>query len=77
MSTLYSGEAAFCTLSKYFGWAKNPMIKRIKELDHQLPLTVIYGKESWMTPIPAEQFSEARAGKGYNKSWVRDMCFGI
>ena len=47
------------------------MIKRIKELDPRLPLTVIYGGNSWMTPISAEQLHDARAGEGYNKLWVR------
>ena len=65
-----SGEAAFCTLAKDFGRAKNPMMNRVEELDDKLPVTLIYGKDSWMTPITAEEFREARGGKGYNKSWV-------
>ena len=51
------------------------MIKRIKELDPKLPLTVIYGKDSWMKHIRQEEFEDARDEKSYNKSWVRYKPF--
>ena len=47
------------------------MLKRISGLDTNLPLTVIYGKDSWMKHITNEEFEDARNGKGYTKTWVR------
>ncbi|XP_013387924.1 protein ABHD4 [Lingula anatina] len=43
-----SGETAFSTLSIPFGWAKNPMIRRIHEMSPRVPLTMIYGSRSWV-----------------------------
>jgi len=31
-----------------FGWAKNPMIKGIHNLDKRVPITFIYGQNTWM-----------------------------
>lgn len=31
-----------------FGWAKDPMIKRIQHLDKRVPITFIYGQNTWM-----------------------------
>ncbi|GAB1608735.1 protein ABHD4-like isoform X1, partial [Argonauta hians] len=44
-----SGESAFRTMTIPFGWAKNPMIARIGELDRSVPMTLIYGSRSWIT----------------------------
>lgn len=43
-----SGESAFKCLSVSFGWAKNPMISRIADIDKTVPMTFIYGGETWM-----------------------------
>lgn len=43
-----SGEAAFKTLSVGLGWARNPMLLRIADIDKNLPMTFIYGAETWM-----------------------------
>ncbi|XP_043208070.1 1-acylglycerol-3-phosphate O-acyltransferase ABHD5-like isoform X1 [Amphibalanus amphitrite] len=43
-----SGEVAFHTLSSDFGWAKNPMIRRVGQVDPQVPMTAIYGSRSWI-----------------------------
>ena len=64
MFYIFSGESAFFTLSKYFAWAKNPLIKRISLLDPNIPMTVIYGKNSWMKQITVDEFIIARGGKG-------------
>ncbi|KAH9633197.1 hypothetical protein HF086_017752 [Spodoptera exigua] len=42
------GESAFHTLMTGFGWAKNPMVRRVNELDPALPITVLYGSRSWV-----------------------------
>ena len=47
-------------MSRLFAWAKNPMIKRIHQLSHSIPMTVIYGKNSWMKHITLNEFIEAR-----------------
>ncbi|KAK3584561.1 hypothetical protein CHS0354_030567 [Potamilus streckersoni] len=44
-----SGERAFKTLSMSFGWAINPMIKRIQRIEKSIPMTLIYGSRSWIT----------------------------
>ena len=31
-----------------YGWAKYPMIHRIKDIDEQLPMTILYGSRSWV-----------------------------
>lgn len=41
-----TGETAFATIMDCLFWAKNPMIRRIKQLDEQIPLTFIYGHKS-------------------------------
>ncbi|XP_055380468.1 (Lyso)-N-acylphosphatidylethanolamine lipase isoform X2 [Condylostylus longicornis] len=43
-----SGESAFHSMMESFGWAKNPMIKRIQNLREDVPMTVIYGSRSWI-----------------------------
>ncbi|CAI6362247.1 unnamed protein product [Macrosiphum euphorbiae] len=43
-----TGESAFTSLVTGFGWAKNPMIKRIHDLDKRVPITFIYGQNTWM-----------------------------
>ncbi|KAL4234358.1 Alpha/beta hydrolase domain-containing protein 4 [Mactra antiquata] len=43
-----SGEAAFKALTVSLGWAKNPMIQRIADIDKDLPITFIYGSKTWM-----------------------------
>jgi hypothetical protein len=44
----FRGESAFTTLVTGFGWAKNPMINRIHHLDKRIPITFIYGQNTWM-----------------------------
>ena len=51
-------------MSKFFAWAKRPLIKRIIDLDPNIPMTVIYGKNSWMKQISIDEFIHARGGKG-------------
>jgi len=66
-----TGEAAFYVLMNSFAWAKNPMLNRLRELKSSLPLTAIYGRDSWMQSLSKEQFAEARGdeeNKTYNDS---------
>ena len=58
-------------MSRLFAWAKNPMIKRIHQLNHSIPMTIIYGKNSWMKHITLNEFIEARGTEQNTKVEVR------
>ena len=47
----FSGETAFTNVSQFLGYSKNPLIRRIKNLDKNLPITVLYGKDSWVADL--------------------------
>ena len=55
-----SGEAAFYSMSKDFAWAKNPMLPRLAQLNCQIPLTALYGADSWITTVEKEEFETVR-----------------
>lgn len=55
-----SGEAAFYSMSKDFAWAKNPMLPRLAQLNSQIPLTALYGADSWITTVEKEEFETVR-----------------
>ncbi|XP_028025441.1 1-acylglycerol-3-phosphate O-acyltransferase ABHD5 isoform X2 [Bombyx mandarina] len=55
-----SGESAFHSLMTGFGWAKNPMVKRIDKLSPALPITVLYGSRSWVDNSTGHVLSEHR-----------------
>ncbi|XP_063385665.1 (Lyso)-N-acylphosphatidylethanolamine lipase isoform X1 [Cydia fagiglandana] len=55
-----SGESAFHTLMHGFGWAKNPMVKRVSKLDANLPVTVLYGSRSWVDNSTAQVLADQR-----------------
>ena len=64
------GEAAFYGLANTFFWAKSPMRYRLHALSPDLPLTAIYGADSWMRPLTTEEFEEARGRQGLTLSTV-------
>lgn len=47
----FSGETAFTNVSQYLEYSRNPLIRRIKDLDKNLPITVLYGKDSWVAEL--------------------------
>jgi len=63
-----TGESAFHSLMKGFAWAQNPMLPRLKNLRPSVPLTALYGAESWISAVPEEQFKEIR---GENESYTK------
>lgn len=66
-----TGETAFHSLMKGFAWAKNPMLPRMADLHPELPMTVIYGAESWISAIPAEEFQGVRQNAARNLTKVQ------
>jgi len=68
-----TGEAAFHSLMKGFAWAENPMLPRLKNLQPSVPLTALYGADSWITAIPEDQFKEIRGSEAnYTKMRLID-----
>ncbi|CAG5036095.1 unnamed protein product [Parnassius apollo] len=55
-----SGESAFHALMIGFGWAKNPMVHRVGQLDPALPITVMYGSRSWVDNSTGELLCQNR-----------------
>jgi pimeloyl-ACP methyl ester carboxylesterase len=43
-----SGESAFWHLHIPFGWAKLPLEKRLHQISPDIPITAIYGQDTWM-----------------------------
>jgi len=69
-----TGEAAFYGLANTFFWAKSPMRYRLHALSPDLPLTAIYGADSWMRPLTTEEFEEARGRQGLTLSTTVDYA---
>lgn len=60
MILFYSGETAFHTMMYQIGWAKNPMEHRIDKLREDVPITVMYGSDSWIDKSTGEIIKEKR-----------------
>lgn len=56
----FSGEAAFKHMSYDFGWARYPMMHRIKDIAAVLPMTVICGARSSVNSDICQQIQELR-----------------
>jgi len=46
-----SGEEAFTNISEFIAYSKNPLISRMKHLHPDIPLTLLYGENSWMLSL--------------------------
>ncbi|XP_030043747.1 (Lyso)-N-acylphosphatidylethanolamine lipase [Microcaecilia unicolor] len=57
-----SGESAFKTMMERFGWAKRPMMSRIHLIPRDLPITFVYGAESWIDLSTGEKAKRERPG---------------
>ncbi|CAG9804311.1 unnamed protein product [Chironomus riparius] len=64
-----SGESAFHSLMSGFGWAKNPMMNRIHEMDESIPITLIYGSKSWVDNASGDIIKKTRPNS-YVKSYI-------
>lgn len=58
----FSGESGFHSMMSGFGWAKNPLVRRIHKLDPNLPITLLYGSRSWVDHSAGNVLQEKRAG---------------
>lgn len=59
-----TGEAGFKAVSRYFGFAKNPMIRRIDKIKSHIPIGFIYGSRSWID-----------CAAGYSAVYLRQSCY--
>ncbi|KAK3086338.1 hypothetical protein FSP39_017047 [Pinctada imbricata] len=66
-----SGESAFKTLNTSFGWAKNPMVNRIEQVDQRIPITFIYGSKSWVDNATGYQIKHVRSESFVDVAVVR------
>ena len=70
-SQTYRGEEAFYSMQYYYGWAQRPILSRLHQLNHNIPITVIAGSNSWMNFTTfkdvrtAEQIAAARPTGSY------------
>ncbi|XP_077982755.1 (Lyso)-N-acylphosphatidylethanolamine lipase-like [Glandiceps talaboti] len=59
-----SGERAFKTLMMSWGFAKNPLINRIQDIHKDVPMTFIYGADTYsiIDPTMGEKTQDIRQG---------------
>lgn len=55
-----TGESAFHSMMEGFGWAKNPMIKRIDQIRDDINITLLFGSKSWVDRTSGEVIKKAR-----------------
>ncbi|XP_069044918.1 (Lyso)-N-acylphosphatidylethanolamine lipase [Lepisosteus oculatus] len=57
-----SGEVGFKALSQSLGWAKRPMLPRVTQLSPTLPVSLVYGAQSWVDFNTGERVKQLRPG---------------
>ncbi|KAL4692251.1 hypothetical protein H8959_016061 [Pygathrix nigripes] len=63
-----SGETAFKAMMESFGWARRPMLERIHLIRKDVPITMIYGSNTWIDTSTGKKVKMQRPD-----SYVRDM----
>ncbi|XP_049467583.1 (Lyso)-N-acylphosphatidylethanolamine lipase isoform X2 [Panthera uncia] len=63
-----SGETAFKAMMESFGWARRPMLERIHLIRKDVPITMIYGANTWIDTSTGKKVKMQRPD-----SYVRDM----
>ncbi|XP_012540382.1 (Lyso)-N-acylphosphatidylethanolamine lipase isoform X1 [Monomorium pharaonis] len=61
-----SGESAFHAMMHGFGWAKNPIVKRMDKLNENIPITLLYGSRSWVDNSAGETIKLHRSSSYVN-----------
>jgi len=67
-----TGETAFHRLMSGFGWANNPILPRLKNLDKNVQMKVLYGSKSWMTHLQANDFIENGVEAAVTVDYIED-----
>ncbi|CAG9766292.1 unnamed protein product [Ceutorhynchus assimilis] len=67
-----SGESAFHAMMSGFGWAKNPMVRRIDNLDSKIPITLLWGSKTWID----HSAEEILKNKRYNSYFKLQVISG-
>jgi len=49
-----------------FGWAKNPIVKRMDKLNDNIPITLLYGSRSWVDNSAGETIKQFRSSSYVN-----------
>lgn len=65
---LLSGETAFKAMMESFGWARRPMLERIHLIRKDVPITMIYGANTWIDTSTGKKVKLQRPD-----SYVRDV----
>lgn len=53
-------------MMQHFGWAKNPIVKRMDKLNPEIPITLLYGSRSWVDNSSWETLKQARTSSYIN-----------
>ncbi|OAD53858.1 Abhydrolase domain-containing protein 4 [Eufriesea mexicana] len=61
-----SGESAFHAMMQHFGWAKNPIVRRMDKLNPEIPITLLYGSRSWIDNSSWETIKHTRISSYIN-----------
>lgn len=62
----FSGESAFHAMMHGFGWAKHPMLRRMHNVRHDKPITLLYGSRSWIDKSSWDLLKAARESNYVN-----------
>lgn len=63
-----SGETAFKAMMESIGWARRPMLERIHLIRKDVPITMIYGANTWIDTSTGKKVKLQRPD-----SYVRDL----
>lgn len=61
-----SGESAFHAMMHGFGWARHPMLRRMHNVRHDKPITLLYGSRSWIDKSSWDLLKAARESNYVN-----------
>ncbi|XP_078688082.1 (Lyso)-N-acylphosphatidylethanolamine lipase-like [Branchiostoma floridae x Branchiostoma belcheri] len=67
-----SAETAFGHLQVPYGFARNAMLPRMSQLREDVPITFIFGRESWMDSRPGKQTKILRKDSYVDVMYIHD-----